>query len=172
MTNLKNIVVAAALAITASTAAQAASVDAQVTSVDRLMESVVDTHYREVCRNVQVPTYETRRNTRSGSTGDALAGAIIGGAIGNQFGGGKGKDAMTVLGAIVGADVATRRTDTYQVQNGYRNQQECYQEPVNTTRRVPAGYLVRYEWNGLRGDFITDHPYQVGDTVTVNVTLN
>jgi uncharacterized protein YcfJ len=175
MNKLKSILILiAALATSACSTANAASVEARVTGVERLMETVTGTSYREVCQNIQVPIYETRRSTRSGSTGDVLTGAIIGGAIGNQFGDGKGKDAMTVLGAIVGADTATRRTDTYQVQTGSRTQRECYQEPFNTTRRVPTGYLVRYEWNGLYGDFVTNHPYRTGDTVivTVNVTLN
>ena len=44
------------------------------------------------------------------STGDVLAGAIIGGVIGNQFGKGKGNDAATVLGAIIGADTQIKRT--------------------------------------------------------------
>ena len=55
----------------------------------------------EVCKDVRIQG--------QASTGDTLFGALIGGAIGNQFGGGKGKDAATVLGAIVGADVANKR---------------------------------------------------------------
>ena len=54
----------------------------------------------EVCKDVQLKG--------QASTGDTIFGAIIGGAIGNQFGGGKGKDAATVLGAIVGADIANK----------------------------------------------------------------
>jgi|TARA_B110000259_G_scaffold182424_1_gene226016 uncharacterized protein YcfJ len=54
----------------------------------------------EVCKNVQIQG--------QASTGDTIFGALIGGAIGNQFGGGKGKDAATILGAIVGADVANK----------------------------------------------------------------
>ena len=54
----------------------------------------------EVCKDVRIQG--------QASTGDTLFGALIGGAIGNQFGGGKGKDAATILGAIVGADVANK----------------------------------------------------------------
>jgi len=35
-----------------------------------------------------------------------FGGAIIGGIIGNQFGGGSGKDVATILGAIIGGSVA------------------------------------------------------------------
>lgn len=37
-----------------------------------------------------------------------LAGAIIGGAIGNQFGGGSGKDILTTAGAGAGAVAGSR----------------------------------------------------------------
>jgi uncharacterized protein YcfJ len=39
-------------------------------------------------------------------SGNAVAGAIVGGAIGNQFGKGDGNIAMTILGAIAGSEVA------------------------------------------------------------------
>lgn len=42
------------------------------------------------------------------SDGNALIGALIGGVIGNQFGGGKGRVAMTVVGAGAGAAVASK----------------------------------------------------------------
>jgi uncharacterized protein YcfJ len=67
----------------------------------------------------QVPTqqcYEEDRYVGGGGTADTAAGAIIGGAIGNQFGEGDGKTAMTVLGAILGADVATRNANNGHVE--------------------------------------------------------
>lgn len=71
-----------------------------------------------VCQTVEVPVY----GNTGGSTADTIVGAIIGGAIGNQFGGGSGKDAMTVLGAIAGADVANRNS---QGVVGYRLEEQC-----------------------------------------------
>lgn len=60
----------------------------------------------------QVPQQQCYEEDRyvggNGSTANTAAGAVIGGAIGNQFGEGDGKTAMTVLGAILGADVANR----------------------------------------------------------------
>tara|TARA_B100000780_G_C20962143_1_gene384065 strand:- start:334 stop:753 length:420 start_codon:yes stop_codon:yes gene_type:complete len=56
----------------------------------------------EVCKDVQI--------RGQASTGDTVFGALLGGVIGNQFGGGKGKDAATILGAIVGADVANKNS--------------------------------------------------------------
>tara|TARA_R110001592_G_scaffold100022_1_gene284328 strand:- start:5084 stop:5578 length:495 start_codon:yes stop_codon:yes gene_type:complete len=38
-----------------------------------------------------------------------FGGALIGGVIGNQFGGGNGKDVATILGAIIGGSMANNR---------------------------------------------------------------
>lgn len=38
-----------------------------------------------------------------------FGGALIGGVIGNQFGGGSGKDVATILGAIIGGSMANDR---------------------------------------------------------------
>lgn len=47
-----------------------------------------------------IRTIETRGN---GSGAGAVGGAVVGGLLGNQVGGGRGKDAMTVVGALGGA---------------------------------------------------------------------
>jgi outer membrane lipoprotein SlyB len=38
-----------------------------------------------------------------------FGGALIGGVIGNQFGGGSGRDVATILGAVIGGSVANNR---------------------------------------------------------------
>ena len=38
-----------------------------------------------------------------------FGGALLGGVIGNQFGGGSGKDVTTILGAIIGSSIANNR---------------------------------------------------------------
>ena len=55
----------------------------------------------EVCKQVQV-----RQSTGDGSATNEIIGAIFGGAIGNQFGEGDGKDAMTLAGILLGASLA------------------------------------------------------------------
>jgi uncharacterized protein YcfJ len=71
------------------------------------------------CVNVDVPVY----GQAPANTGDAIMGAIIGGVIGNQFGEGQGKDAMTILGAIAGADAASSGSRNRIV--GYRTERQC-----------------------------------------------
>ncbi|RTR28226.1 glycine zipper 2TM domain-containing protein [Shewanella atlantica] len=45
-----------------------------------------------------------------------FGGALIGGVIGHQFGGGSGKDVATVLGALIGAGVGNRHGSSSYVQ--------------------------------------------------------
>jgi len=45
--------------------------------------------------------------TDNAGRGHPIAGGIVGGLVGNQFGGGKGKAAMTLLGIGIGINVAS-----------------------------------------------------------------
>ncbi|MBO9354256.1 glycine zipper 2TM domain-containing protein [Bordetella petrii] len=52
----------------------------------------------ETIRSVQVPVKNEGNNVVG-----TVAGGVVGGVVGHQFGGGHGKDALTVLGALGGA---------------------------------------------------------------------
>ena len=88
-----------------STASLAYTVD---TGINSLNATVLD-HYKtvikqspyevEVCKKVH-------QGTGDGSATNEIIGAIFGGAIGNQFGEGDGKDAMTLAGMFLGASLA------------------------------------------------------------------
>ena len=70
-------------------------------------------HYKTVVNqtpyHVEVCTPGHTTYNDSASSADVLFGAILGGVIGNQVGGGSGKDAATILGAILGADITNKR---------------------------------------------------------------
>jgi uncharacterized protein YcfJ len=76
-----------------------------------------------------------------------LAGTVLGGVIGHQFGGGRGKDLATIGGAVagaaVGANIAAVNGRPGQVLVT-RNVKKCVNEP-NTT---PAYWDVTYEFRG------------------------
>lgn len=103
--------------------------------------------------NVQVGTNQTCHTvTNNGGVfdgtgqalkgnGNALAGAIIGGVIGNQFGGGDGKKAATVLGVIVGSNMANGTAD--------KTRQVCSQTPKWEQRSRLTGWNVTYSFNGM-----------------------
>ena len=63
--------------------------------------------WSEVCEEFDQPIYGWI--DRPASDSEVFNGFLIGGAIGNQFGSGSGKDAMTVLGALNGASQAAQR---------------------------------------------------------------
>jgi uncharacterized protein YcfJ len=81
------------------------------------------------CNIVNVPIYG---NTGKTQTGEVLGGAIIGGILGNQVGGGKGKDAATILGAILGADFANKKSGTKTIV-GYKRTTVCEDSPTFVT---------------------------------------
>lgn len=62
-------------------------------------------HHRTVCRNVQVKHIGSKDDHRLIGTG---IGAVAGGLLGHQVGGGKGKTLATVGGAVAGGYVGNR----------------------------------------------------------------
>ena len=115
---MKSLTLATLIALAATPSLAEYAVNATITDHFRTVTRNVP-QTEQVCSTVEVPVYGGGSNT-----GDTIVGAIIGGAIGNQFGNGNGKDAMTVLGAIVGADVANRSAQGNSVV-GYRREQQC-----------------------------------------------
>ena len=121
------------------------------------------------CSEVDVPIYG---NTGKAQTGEVLGGAIIGGILGNQVGGGKGKDAMTVLGAIIGADVANKRAVTGQRQIvGYRQEENCRKISFYETHERLENYRITYEFNGIQATSFTQNQYKVGDRIPVTISI-
>jgi uncharacterized protein YcfJ len=144
---MKKMLMTTAFAIFAASAAQAQTVNATIEDHYRTVVKQVP-HTEQVCNTVEVPIYG--RTQGQASTGDTVLGAVIGGAIGNQFGGGSGKDAMTVLGAIVGADVANKRGSNQQVITGYRQEQRCFNNTSYTSHQeeVYSHSTIRFKENG------------------------
>ena len=99
----------------------------------------------------------------STNVGGALAGAVIGGILGHQVGGGSGKDAATVAGAVGGAVIGNNMAGG-STNNAYATQdvQRCTSQASGT----PAFYEVSYNFRG------TEHRVQMttppGRTVLVN----
>ena len=66
-------------------------------------------HYKSVVKQVPYEVEvckQVHQGTGDGSATNEIIGAIFGGAIGNQFGEGDGKDAMTLAGIFLGASLA------------------------------------------------------------------
>ena len=94
---------AAAPAAPASKAARAASnPPAKVAAASPSATSCAGCGVVESVREVHVPTGHPTGGDEHNIVG-TLAGGLAGGVVGNQFGGGRGRDALTVLGAVGGA---------------------------------------------------------------------
>ena len=156
---MKKLFVFASAIVLSSAAFGAQTVRAPVTQVVPITTQVAVPTTTQVCSTSQVPVYDS-----SASTGDVFLGAVIGGAIGNQVGEGRGKDAATVLGAIMGADQAKRGNRTIV---GYQNVQNCVPQTTYQYEERIQGYNVKYEMNKQEYTvFLNRDP---GDYVTVTI---
>ncbi len=146
--------------IAALTALLAAA--AQPAAADHRYEDSAETHYdyaevvdvKPLIRTVRVEIpvrecyerpVEVRRARRRGSLGRVLAGGIIGGVIGRQFGDGSGRDAMTVLGSVVGAASAS---DDERHEREPRIEKFCETTYEYEERDRVEGFRVTYLYEG------------------------
>lgn len=102
-----------------------------------------------------IASIEPVREKGEGSGAGAVLGAIAGGVIGHQFGGGKGKDVATAAGAIAGgygghqAEKQIRATTYYRV--GVNMENGTYQTVnVNDPAGLSAGSRVRVVGGNLQ----------------------
>lgn len=111
--------------------------------------------FQRVCYQENVPV------RRMSDGGDVLAGALIGGAIGNQFGSGDGKDAMTILGAVAGANVGSNSRPVV----GYQTVQNCRDEATTQYLEEFSHYTVIFLEHGQRYRVDTDQHFFIGEKV-------
>ena len=146
-----------------------ATIDGTVISSTAIMQDQVKNVPQESCTIVDVPIYGGGQAT----AGDAIAGALIGGILGNQVGGGKGKDAATIFGAIIGAKAAEENAKKNGTQIvGYKQVQQCEVTYIRITESVVVGYETTVElYEGMIHTFVTHRSYRVGQSVPVRMTL-
>lgn len=143
-------------------------VQAEVISSNVITQQVVQRVPEKQCNLVDVPIY----SQGNASTGDVLAGAIIGGVIGNQFGKGKGNDAATVLGAIIGADTANKNNGNKTIV-GYKQVQQCNTIFIETVADKIVGYSTSMKTSeGETYTFQTSSQYAIGTIVFLNKTVS
>jgi uncharacterized protein YcfJ len=148
---------------------------ARVVSVEPILARFSSPEAREVCWEQPVTYYQPGRSYpthRRDPTTGTLIGALVGGALGNQVGGGSGRRAATIAGALVGGKVghdaaassgSVREADRHI--EGYERVCETRTEQRNTDRVV--GYDVAYELEGRVYNVRTDaHP---GDQIRVGI---
>jgi uncharacterized protein YcfJ len=92
-----------------------------------------NTVYQQVCTQVPVE----RRN----SGGGGAVGAILGAAIGNQIGGGHGREIATAAGAVIGGQMGSQNDST-----NIEMQTRCSQQPT----QIMVGEIITFEYRGRR----------------------
>ncbi len=113
---------------------------------------------RQVCSQSQVQV----QGQKSGA--GTLLGAVAGGAIGNQMGGGDGKAIVTLLGIVGGAMLGDRVEGAPAAQT--QNVQSCTTQTFYENRTT--AYNVVYEFNGKQ--YSVQMPQDPGPTVRLQVT--
>jgi uncharacterized protein YcfJ len=166
---------------------------AEVVDVDPIVRTSWVDEPVEVCRDVRDERrwrdrpdrhdryddrYETRHR-RDADPGAVIVGGVLGGLLGNQFGGGNGKKALTAVGAVLGASIAAEAS-----RGGGRHDDRRWRDdrhhdaPVRRcdvryeSRRVEHvdGYEVTYRYGGRRFTKVVDeHP---GDRLRVRVDVS
>lgn len=138
---------------------------ARVISSEPLYETIRINEPVERCWNERV---QRRGRAGSDSYTPMIAGAIVGGVVGNQFGKGSGKDAMTVAGALlggsVGNDLGKRPGRSY-----VTSERRCEQVDNFRAHEELVGYRVKYRYNGKI--FHTRTPYDPGRYLDVRVSV-
>lgn len=126
---------------------------AEVLSADPVY-LVVPAPPREEC-------YEERA-TGNGA-GGTLLGAVVGGALGNQVGGGDGRRAATIAGAVIGGAVGNNLSSREQPQT------RCRIIEGEPERREVVGYDVQYRYRGEI--FVSRLDYDPGSRLRVRVSV-
>lgn len=99
---------------------------------------------REVCNDQQV---QVRQPERYGDKDGMVAGALIGGLLGNQVGKGDGRKAATVAG-VIGGGLAGREIDRRHVGGRTTTQSQRVCRTETRQQSSVIGYEVQYQLNG------------------------
>ena len=104
--------------------------------------------------------------------GKTILGAIIGGVVGHQFGGGRGKDAATIAGSLIGASVANNaahRNAGYGRTEHSRPVTRCETNYRSHEEERVDGYRVIYSYHGQK--YSTRMPNDPGKRLRIRVDI-
>ncbi|HSC82708.1 MAG TPA: glycine zipper 2TM domain-containing protein [Pseudomonas sp.] len=125
---------------------------AEVLAVQPVKETVKTP--REVCKDVAV-TRQAPVKDQHQIAGTVL-GAVAGGLLGNQIGGGNGKKLATVAGAVGGGYAGNKVQEGMQERDTYTTTETRCNTVMDTSEKV-AGYDVEYRLDGKVSQVRMDH---------------
>lgn len=155
--------------IAASAAAQAGHERATYAKVVRstpVIRHVEVSTPREECWDEAVK----HRAEKDYTTGRTIVGGLIGAAIGNQIGSGRGNDAATVVGGLAGAAIGANSAKKDRDREHYvTHERRCRTVYETRTEERIDGYDVTYRYGGQT--YTTRMPYAPGDRIPVHVAV-
>ncbi|AYC35030.1 glycine zipper 2TM domain-containing protein [Pseudomonas cavernae] len=125
---------------------------AEVLAVQPVKETIKTP--REVCKDVAV-THQRPVKDQHQIAGTVL-GAVAGGLLGNQVGGGTGKKIATVAGAVGGGYAGNKVQEGMQQRDTYTTTETRCHTVTDTSDKV-VGYDVKYQLDGKAGQVRMDH---------------
>ena len=139
---------------------------ATVTSVEKVYKQ-----YRTEEPYQECYIKETLQNQGDGSSTKEIMGAILGGAIGNQFGEGDGNEAMTLAGIFLGASIANDLENANSTGQVVVSQEVCEIKVKTSIVKKLSHYLVNISYEGRDLSFTSKRrPYD--DVIKVKVTVS
>ena len=139
---------------------------ATVTSVEKVYKQYMTEEPYQECY-----IKETLQNQGDGSATNEIMGAILGGAIGNQFGEGDGKEVMTLAGIVLGASMANDAEKANSTGQVVVSQEVCETKVKTSFVKKLSHYLVHINYEGHDLSFKTKkRPYD--DVIKVKVTVD
>ena len=139
---------------------------ATVTSVEKVYKK-----YRTEEPYQECYIKETLQNQGDGSATNEIMGAILGGAIGNQFGEGEGKEVMTLAGIVLGASMANDAEKANSTGQVVVSQEVCETKVKKSIERRLSHYLVHIDYEGRDLTYTSKkRPYD--DVIKVKVTVS
>ncbi|MGK2915755.1 MAG: glycine zipper 2TM domain-containing protein [Porticoccaceae bacterium] len=133
---------------------------AEVLAVNAVNEKIKTP--REVCEDVAVTRQKPVKDQHQ--IIGTVAGAVIGGVLGKQVGGGRGQKVATVAGAAGGGYAGNKVQERMQANDTYTTtERRCH--TVTDTRDKLVGYDVSYRLGDKEGQVRMDH--DPGDRIAV-----
>ncbi|MCZ6503553.1 MAG: glycine zipper 2TM domain-containing protein [Gammaproteobacteria bacterium] len=119
----------------------------KVVEAEPIIVKVIETAPHKECRQVRQQRV-VRRDHHDDRILPSLFGGLLGGVIGHQFGGGRGKTALTIAGAFAGANIAKDSSHKHRHNRRFSVQERCtIVEQVHEVEKVD-GYRVTYLYQG------------------------
>ena len=113
---------------------------------------------------------ETLQNQGDGSATNEIMGAILGGAIGNQFGEGDGKEALTLAGIFLGASIANDAEKANSTGQVVVSQEVCETKVKTSFVNRLNHFLVHVDYEG-RDLAFTSKKRPSEDIIKIKVTV-